>query len=166
MTEVDFNNGMDVMGFEGLTPARALIADLVRRYWILGMECSLLEIQNLAWFLQRVIQFKQLQNNLKLNFIANNYGPYANNLDHLLNALDGSYLKSDKRIPDCNPMDVIAFNDEKKQQIELYLKSECKEYLDALIAYTNFFRKGKKKLKYFFTLIWSKKNTAWSDLKI
>ena len=69
MTEVDFNNGMDVMGFEGLTPARALIADLVRRYWILGMECSLLEIQNLAWFLQRVIQFKQLQNNLKLNFI-------------------------------------------------------------------------------------------------
>ncbi len=125
------------MGFEGLTPARALIADLVRRYWILGMECSLLEIQNLAWFLQRVIQFKQLQNNLKLNFIANNYGPYANNLDHLLNALDGSYLKSDKRIPDCNPMDVIAFNDEKKQQIELYLKSECKEYLDALETANN-----------------------------
>lgn len=32
-------------GVEKLTASRALIAELVRRYWILGMECSLLEIQ-------------------------------------------------------------------------------------------------------------------------
>lgn len=32
-------------GVDKLTPARALIAELVRRYWILGIECSLLEIQ-------------------------------------------------------------------------------------------------------------------------
>ena len=31
-------------GIERLTPARALIAELVRRYWVLGIECSLLEI--------------------------------------------------------------------------------------------------------------------------
>ena len=43
-------------GVEKLTPARALIAELVRRYWILGMECSLLEIQKLAWFLERAIE--------------------------------------------------------------------------------------------------------------
>jgi hypothetical protein len=30
-----------------VTPARALAAELVRRYWILGIECSLLEIQKL-----------------------------------------------------------------------------------------------------------------------
>ncbi|HHJ4203746.1 TPA: macro domain-containing protein, partial [Aeromonas veronii] len=42
-------------GVAELTPARALIAELVRRYWFLGMECSLLEIQKLAWFLARVI---------------------------------------------------------------------------------------------------------------
>ena len=34
-------------GVEKLTPARALIAEMVRRYWILGIECSLLEIQKL-----------------------------------------------------------------------------------------------------------------------
>lgn len=34
-----------------LTPARALIVELVRRYWVLGVECSLLEIQKLAWFI-------------------------------------------------------------------------------------------------------------------
>lgn len=115
-----------------LTPARAMIAELVRRYWILGMECSLLEIQKLAWFLQRVIEAEGLKNELKLNFEARNYGPYANNLDHLLNALDGSYLKADKRIPDSDPLDVIAFNDEKKALVEAYLNSEGKDYLPAL----------------------------------
>lgn len=119
-------------GVNRSTPARALVAELVRRYWILGMECSLLEIQKLAWFLQRVIESQGLKNELQLKFKANNYGPYANNLDHLLNALDGSYLKSDKRIPDSDPLDVIAFNDEKKQQVEVYLATEAREYLPAL----------------------------------
>lgn len=119
-------------GVKKLTPSRALVAELVRRYWILGMECSLLEIQKLAWFLQRVIEAKGLKNELKLNFVANNYGPYANNLEHLLNALDGSYLKSDKRIPDCDPLDVIAFNDTQKKQVEVFLSSEGKAFLPAL----------------------------------
>ena len=43
-------------GVRKLTPARALIAELVRRYWILGIECSMLEIQKLAWFLEREIE--------------------------------------------------------------------------------------------------------------
>jgi hypothetical protein len=43
-------------GVEKLTPARALVAELVRRYWILGIECSLLEIQKLADFLERSIE--------------------------------------------------------------------------------------------------------------
>lgn len=127
-----YQNVAKKSGVNKLTPARALVAELVRRYWILGMECSLLEIQKLAWFLQRVIEAKGLSNELKLKFEANNYGPYANNLDHLLNAMDGSYLKSDKRIPDCDPFDVIAFNDSKKQQVDVFLNSEGKEFLSAL----------------------------------
>lgn len=127
-----YQNVAKKTGVNKLTPARALVAELVRRYWILGMECSLLEIQKLAWFLQRVIEKQGLKNELKLKFEANNYGPYANNLDHLLNALDGSYLKSDKRIPDCDPLDVIAFNDGKRKQVEVYLNSEGKDFLPAL----------------------------------
>lgn len=127
-----YQNVAKKSGVNRLTPSRALVAELVRRYWILGMECSLLEIQKLAWFLQRVIESQGLKNELQLKFEANNYGPYANNLDHLLNALDGSYLKSDKRIPDSDPLDVIAFNDEKKQQVEAYLATEAREYLPAL----------------------------------
>lgn len=127
-----YQNVAKKTGVKKLTPARAIVAELVRRYWILGMECSLLEIQKLAWFLQRVLEAEGLKNELKLNFEARNYGPYANNLDHLLNALDGSYLKADKRIPDSDPLDVIAFNDEKKTLVEAYLNSEGKDYLPAL----------------------------------
>lgn len=119
-------------GIETLTPARALIAELVRRYWVLGMECSLLEIQKLAWFLERAIEAQGLQNPLKLNFIANNYGPYADRLRHLLSGLDGSYLKSDKHINDCEPLDVIWFNDARRNQISQYLNTDASAYLPAL----------------------------------
>ncbi|WP_242469716.1 hypothetical protein [Rhabdochromatium marinum] len=69
-------------GVEKLTPARALIAELVRRYWVLGMECSLIEIQKLAWFLERAIErCNPGDNPLKLQFVAHKYGPYANRLE-------------------------------------------------------------------------------------
>merc|ERR1711879_991649 len=127
-----YQNVTKATGIQELTPARAMIAELVRRYWTLGMDCSLLEIQKLAWFLQRAIQKSGQPDVLKLNFQANYYGPYANNLDHLLNALDGSYLKADKRIPPCNPLDVIAFDDSKKEYVEAFLNSEGKDYLPAM----------------------------------
>lgn len=127
-----YQNVAKPKGVEKLTPARALIAELVRRYWVLGMECSLLEIQKLAWFLERAIEAKGLDNPLKLKFVANNYGPYADRLRHLLDGLDSSYLKSEKRISDCSPLDVIWFNDTKRDKVASYLKTEAKAYLPAL----------------------------------
>jgi O-acetyl-ADP-ribose deacetylase (regulator of RNase III) len=119
-------------GVERLTPARALIAELIRRYWILGIECSMLEVQKLAWFLEREIEAQGLKSPLELDFVAHRYGPYADKLRHLLDGLDGSYLRSDVRIPDAKPTDVIAFNDEKQERVALFLKSDAKAYLDAL----------------------------------
>ncbi|MGI9277873.1 MAG: type II toxin-antitoxin system antitoxin DNA ADP-ribosyl glycohydrolase DarG [Endozoicomonas sp.] len=127
-----YQNVAKSRGVDKLTPSRALIVELIRRYWVLGMECSLLEIQKLAWILERVIEKQELKNPLDLQFSAQNYGPYANRLQHLLNALDGSYLQSDKRIADSNPLDVIRFNENKKAKVQTYLQSEAKEYLPAL----------------------------------
>ncbi|WP_058556468.1 macro domain-containing protein [Thiohalocapsa sp. ML1] len=127
-----YQNVAKAKGVQKLTPARALIAELIRRYWVLGMECSLLEIQKLAWFLERAIEAQGGDNPLDLRFTANNYGPYANRLDHLLNGLDGSYLKSDKRIPDATPLDVIWFDEAKRERVDTYLNSEAKPYLPAL----------------------------------
>ncbi|MGT4819539.1 toxin-antitoxin system antitoxin DNA ADP-ribosyl glycohydrolase DarG [Escherichia coli] len=127
-----YQNVAKSTGVKKLTPARAAIAELVRRYWVLGMECSLLEIQKLAWLLQRAIEQHQQDDILKLRFEAHYYGPYAPNLNHLLNALDGTYLKAEKRIPDSQPLDVIWFNDQKKEHVNAYLNNEAREWLPAL----------------------------------
>lgn len=120
-------------GTEKLTPARALIAELVRRYWVLGMECSLLEVQKLAWFLERAVERMAPSNPLDLRFEANKYGPYADRLRHLLDGLDGSYLHCDKRISDAGPLDVITFDDERKDYVQAYLKgAEAKPFAAAL----------------------------------
>ncbi|MBB3196766.1 type II toxin-antitoxin system antitoxin DNA ADP-ribosyl glycohydrolase DarG [Roseateles terrae] len=122
-------------GVETLTPARALIAELVRRYWVVGMECSLLEIQKLAWFLERAIdRCNPGDNPLNLQFVAHRYGPYANRLDHLLNNLDGSYLHAEKRISDADPLAVVWFDDGRKDVVQTYLRTEAKAYSEALEA--------------------------------
>jgi len=128
----EYQNVAKRTGVEELTTARALVAEMVRRYWVLGIECSLLEIQKLAWLLERRIERSGAPDPLKLDFQTNRYGPYADRLRHLLEQLDGSYLRSEIRIADAKATDVIAFNDEKKDWVEMYLKSESRPYLEAL----------------------------------
>lgn len=131
----EYQNVAKRSGVEKLTPARALVAELVRRYWVIGIECSLLEIQKLAWFLERSIKKLELEDPLDLRFSANQYGPYAHRLNHLLNALDGSYLHCDKRIADASPLDVIWFDDSRRERVNLYLNSEeARDYREALEA--------------------------------
>ena len=117
-------------GQKKLTPPRAMISELIRKYWVMGMECSLLEVQKLAWFLERSIEKRMgstegLSNPLDLRFEANIYGPYADRLRHLLSGLDGSYLSSDKAINDSEPLDVVWFNDAKKDALHVYLNSQA-----------------------------------------
>lgn len=120
-------------GVEELTPARALVAEMVRRYAVLGLECTNLEVQKLAWFLQRVVLRLGVSNPLKLKFAADKYGPYADGLRHLLNALDGSYLHCKKRLADAGPFDPIWFEPSKQQRVAEYFSSEDgRPYLPAL----------------------------------
>jgi len=130
-----YQNVAKRQGVEKLTPARALVAEMVRRYWVLGIECTLLEAQKLAWFLERTIKRHGLDDPLDLQFEANRYGPYAHRLTHLLNGLDGSYLHCDKRLADAEPFDTIWFEESKRETIELYLRSaDAREYMPALEA--------------------------------
>jgi O-acetyl-ADP-ribose deacetylase (regulator of RNase III) len=129
----EYQNAPKRGGVEELTPARALIAELIRRYSVLGLECTNLEVQKLAWFLQRMLSTLEVDDPLKLRFSANRYGPYSDQLRHLLNGLDGSYLHCEKRLSDAGPYDQIWFEDSKKQKVQQYLKSEAaKEFLPAL----------------------------------
>ena len=110
-------------GVETLTPARALIAEIVRRYCVLATACTTLEVQKLAWFLQRTLECRGVQNPLRLAFEANKYGPYADGLRHLLDTLDGSYLHCDKRLADATPWDTIWFNPAFKERVDHFLST-------------------------------------------
>jgi O-acetyl-ADP-ribose deacetylase (regulator of RNase III) len=131
----EYMNAPKRHGVEELTPARALIAEIVRRYSVLGIECTNLEVQKLAWFLQRMIVTLRLDDPLDLRFAASKYGPYADRLRHLLDALDGSYLHCEKRLSDAGPLEPIWFEDSKREVVAEYLESgAARPYLPALEA--------------------------------
>ncbi len=110
---------------------------MVRRYSILGIECSLLEVQKLGYFLERVVKALNLDNKFKFEFGANKFGPYSTKLNHLLNGLDGSYLHCYKRIADAGPFEPIRFDDAKKDKVAAFLTTpEAKVYRLALEATT------------------------------
>jgi O-acetyl-ADP-ribose deacetylase (regulator of RNase III) len=119
-----------------LTPARALVADMIRRYWVLGIECTYLEVQKLCWFLERTIHELRFEDPLDLLFVADKYGPYSDRLRHLLNGLDGSYLHCDKRLSDAGPSDTIWFDEERRPFVDLYLKQENTRYLRQVLDLT------------------------------
>lgn len=123
-------------GVKTLTPARALIAEMVRRYSALGLGCTNLEVHKLAWFLQRVLLEGATENPLRLRFVADRYGPYADQLRHLLDALDGSYLHSEKRLSEAGPFEPIRFEDAQRGSLTLYLAGPGAEFLPALEATT------------------------------
>ncbi|MCL4079461.1 macro domain-containing protein [Coriobacteriia bacterium Es71-Z0120] len=125
-------------GVEQLTPARALVAEMVRRYSVLGMGCTNLEVQKLAWFLQRAFTALGTKDPLRLRFAANKYGPYSDQLRHLLDAIDGSYLHSEKRLSEAGPFEPLHFVDEKRELVKRYLEDEAQEYLPALEATTHY----------------------------
>lgn len=70
-----------------LTRARALFLMLMNDYSIPGYKLSLLEIQKLAYFLQTVGE------PLRLGFEKGKFGPYADNLNHVLERLDGHFIR-------------------------------------------------------------------------
>ena len=119
-------------GAEALTPSRALVAELVRRYGVMGFDCSLLEIQKLAYFAERACEKAGSLKPFDFGFTAGRYGPYAQPLGHLLNRMDGSYLHCQKRIPDAGPSEPIWFDETRRSRLDAYLASAGKDWLPVL----------------------------------
>ncbi|MEM6645060.1 MAG: macro domain-containing protein [Bacteroidota bacterium] len=70
-----------------MTKARALYLVLFDMYQVLDYELTNIEAQKLAYFMQETGE------PLKLRYQKGHYGPYADNLNHTLQALDGHYLQ-------------------------------------------------------------------------
>lgn len=71
-----------------MTPGRAALVELIHLYLkgLLDPFITLLEIHKLMYFLQVSGE------NLRLQYVKETYGPYATNLSHVLNAVEGHML--------------------------------------------------------------------------
>ena len=71
-----------------MTPAQAALIELIRRYLggLLDPFVTLLEVHKLMYFMQEAGE------PLNLRYKRAPYGPYAENLRHVLHAIEGHYL--------------------------------------------------------------------------
>lgn len=70
-----------------MTPARALFIKLMDAYAALEYSRTLLEVQKLAYFLQEAGE------PLRLKYEAGHYGPYAANLNKVLEVMEGHFIR-------------------------------------------------------------------------
>jgi O-acetyl-ADP-ribose deacetylase (regulator of RNase III) len=68
-----------------MNPSRAIVLRIWRDYFALGYQLTLLEVHKLLYFLQ------ESGEPLRLRFAKNRYGPYADNLRHLLHRFEGHF---------------------------------------------------------------------------
>lgn len=110
-----------------MTPGRAALLALLARYVRVSQleepaapdGASLLEIQKLMYFLQEAGQ------RLSLNFGKGTYGPYAENLNHALQAMEGHYLRGygdrSQEVLKLSPISLMpGAEDEGRQWLEAY----------------------------------------------
>ena len=69
-----------------MTAGRASLIGLLKNYKKVGYKVTLLEIQKLMYFLQ------ESGENLRLDFQKAKYGPYANNLHHVLQRIEKHFI--------------------------------------------------------------------------
>ncbi|WP_370327701.1 macro domain-containing protein [Euzebya sp.] len=69
-----------------MTMGRAALVALIARYADKVADVSLIDVQKLMYFLQEAGQ------PLRLNYVKDRYGPYADNLRHVLHTVEGHFL--------------------------------------------------------------------------
>lgn len=96
-----------------MTPAKALFIKLMQQYSELSYRLSLLELQKLAYFLQ------ESGEDLRLQYKAAFYGPYAPNLNKVLEVMEGHFIR--------------GYGDNQKPDTEIQLLAEAPAEADAFI---------------------------------
>lgn len=71
-----------------MTPGRASLVTLMHRYLqgLMDPFVTLIEVQKLMYFMQEAGQ------PLRLQYVKHHYGPYAKNLSHVLNTVEGHFV--------------------------------------------------------------------------
>ncbi|MFC7376923.1 macro domain-containing protein [Brevundimonas sp. GCM10030266] len=98
-----------------MSRGRALVLSLLGLYGAAGYRHSLLEIQKLTYFLQ------ESGEDLKLGFHKHHYGPYAENLNHVLQRIEGHFIRG---YGDRSQAAEIAVLDDGRQEAEAFLGAD------------------------------------------
>lgn len=69
-----------------MTPSRASLIELLDRYLVHSLGITMIDVQKLMYFLQEAGE------PLKLRYSKGLYGPYADQLRHVLNPMEGHYI--------------------------------------------------------------------------
>ncbi|MDB2687025.1 macro domain-containing protein [Mariniblastus sp.] len=116
-----------------MTPGRAALLELMRRYLVPLMDdaVTLLELHKLMYFMQEAGE------NLRLDFVKGRYGPYATNLRHVLNTIEGHFVTGFGDASE-EPGKVLEASNEATEKAKKYLKSKTDtlgrfERVDSLI---------------------------------
>jgi O-acetyl-ADP-ribose deacetylase (regulator of RNase III) len=74
-------------GTPKMTPGRAALIGIMQRYLPFAVEITAVDIQKVMYFMQEAGE------PLRLNYAKGRYGPYADNLRHVLSSMEGHYIR-------------------------------------------------------------------------
>ncbi|MBB2890809.1 type II toxin-antitoxin system antitoxin DNA ADP-ribosyl glycohydrolase DarG [Flexivirga oryzae] len=99
-----------------MTPGRAALLGIMSRYREVTLEApSVIEVQKLMYFLQEAGQ------PLRLNYVKGRYGPYADNLRHVLTELEGHYISGfgdgSAKVGEAEPLELLDDGGDETRQI-------------------------------------------------
>ena len=154
-------------GSEKLTPARAVIVEAIRRYCSLGIDCTLLEAQKLAWFIETSADDLAVARPFGLSFEPKHYGPYSHSLQKMLDGLDGSYLYCARRLADAAPDEVIWCNEKRKDRVHAYLGSGEGKEISPVLSRTKAIIEGFESpygMELLSTVDWLRRNGVAPDV--
>lgn len=97
-----------------LTPAKAMLLHALVRYEASGEDACLFAANKLAYFLQA------FGAQLKLRFVRHLYGPYSNQIDHLIYDLEGRFISGNAQ-RQAKAFDPLKINYDMLAEIETYL---------------------------------------------
>ena len=100
-----------------MTAGRAVLIELIQCYLkgMLDPSISLLEVHKLLYFMQETGE------NLRLRYNKAHYGPYAENLRHVLNSIEGYYISGYQDGGD-NPVKELHLIPGAVQEAKIFLK--------------------------------------------
>lgn len=110
-----------------MTKARALYIKLMKQYSRQNYRLTLLEIQKLAYFLQEAGE------PLKLKYDPGIYGPYATNLNHVLEIMEGHFTRGYGDIQKPDVEIELLLDVEKKADEYLGSHQESNDRLDRVL---------------------------------